>query len=108
MRFTLFVVILLPTTIHTFSIANSAKSAMGAAKKFLAGTRKAKSTVHQTPLGSTSPGAVSVSQSGESGGIMKKSVDFLTNGALIVGGIGSIYNHFAEPATPVSISRNNL
>ena len=80
-----------------FTIGN-AKSAMNAAKKFLTGTKKAKSTVHGTPLAQTPPGAV-----GESDGIMKKSVDFLTNGALIVGGLSSVYDHFAEPVTPVSL-----
>ena len=75
-------------------------SAFGAAKKFLTGTRKAKSVIHQTPLENTMPGAVSVGKSGD--GIMKKSVDFLANSALLVGGIGSIYDHFTEDTTPVS------
>ena len=76
----------------------SAKSAVAAAKKFLTGTQKAKSIVHGTPLANTSPGSVGTSE----GGIMKKSVDFLANSALIVGGVSSIYDHFAEPETPVS------
>ena len=84
--------------VNAFSVGG-ATSAFGAAKKFLTGTRKAKSHIHQTPLTETAPGAVSVSQSGD--GIMKKSVDFLANGALLVGGLGNIYDHFASD--PVSI-----
>ena len=85
----------------------SASKAFGAAKKFLTGTRKAKSTIHQTPLEQTLPGAVSIGKSED--GIMKKSVDFLANSALLVGGIGSIYDHFVDPTTtPVSISSEIL
>ena len=78
----------------------SASSALGKAKKFLLGTRKAKSTINQTPIENTMPGAVSSGKSDD--GIMKKSVDFLTNSALFVGGIGTIYDHFTEDSTPVS------
>ena len=77
-----------------------AKNAFNAAKKFLTGTRKAKSTVHGTPFHQTAPGAVSVS--GQSDGIMKKSVDFLTNGALIATGIGTVWDHFKAPEPTVS------
>ena len=91
-------------SIETFSLGKASSSAIGAAKKFLSGTRKAKSTIHQTPIENTLPGAVSVGKSED--GIMKKSVDFLANGALLVGGLGSIYNHFSEP-TPVSIYHCN-
>ena len=76
-------------------------TAIDAAKKFVTGTRKAKSQIHQTPLTNTAAGAVSV---GQSDGIMKKSVDFLANSALLVGGVGSIYHHFAGDDETVSQS----
>ena len=98
MKFILLILTLVP--IDAFNIG-SAGNVVGAAKKFLTGTKRTKATqnkiAQQTAAHNYPP------QYGQSDdGIMKKSVDFLSNGALIVGGLGSIVNHFTGTDTPVS------
>lgn len=77
-----------------------AKSAVSAAKNFITGTRKTKSALHGTPLSQTAPG--SVNTSGESDGIVKKSVDFLSNSAMAIVGLDTIASVFKKDE-PVSI-----
>ena len=78
-----------------------AKTAVSAAKNFLTGTRKTKSVLHGTPLSQTAPG--SVNTSGESDGIVKKSVDFLSNSAMAIVGLDTIASVFKKDE-PVSIT----
>ena len=89
---------MVPTT-EAWSIAG-AKNAVGAAKKFLNGSRKTKSAIQGTPVSQTLPG--SVNTSGQSDGIVKKSVDFITNSAMAVVGIDTVYDKFFGGDEPVS------
>ena len=100
MQFTLLFVLMNPApSVDAWSIGG-AKTAVTAAKNFLTGTRKTKSLAHGTPLSQTSPG--SVNTSGESDGIMKKSVDFLSNAAMTMVGVDTVVDLF-KPDEPVSL-----
>ena len=94
----LVVITTLTPAVQPWSIGG-AKTAVSAAKNFLTGTRKTKSAIHGTPLSQTSPG--SVNTSGESDGIVKKSVDFLSNTAMTIVGLDTIASVFKKEE-PVS------
>ena len=97
MQFRLFLLCLTLTTVESFKIGG-ASSAVNAAKRFLAGKKKTQAV--QTNI-AQQQATYAIGQSSDDG-IMKKSVDFLTHGSLLIGGLGSIYDHFSDSSTPVS------